>query len=60
MVRPVNVETGLSDGALTEVSGDDLQPGQPVVIGEMLSAAAGASDANPFMPQIRRRSTPNR
>jgi HlyD family secretion protein len=60
MVRPVKVKTGLSDGALTEVSGGDLQPGQPVVLGELRSAAAGASDANPFMPQIRRRSTPNR
>jgi len=60
LVRPVKVKTGLSDGALTEVSGNDLQAGQPVVIGEMRSAAADTSTANPFTPQIRRRSTPNR
>ena len=60
MVRPVKVKTGLSDGALTEVAGDDLQAGQPVVVGELRPAAADNATANPFTPQIRRRSTPNR
>jgi len=61
LVRPVEVNIGLSDGALTEISGEALQEGQTVVIGEKRTATAEtASAANPFTPQLRRRSTGNR
>jgi HlyD family secretion protein len=56
LVRPVAVEIGLSDGAQTEISGDALQEGQPVIIGEKRAASAETAAANPFTPQLRRRS----
>ena len=60
LVRPVEVKIGLSDGTLTEISGDALQEGQPVVIGEKRAATAETASANPFTPQLRRRSAANR
>jgi HlyD family secretion protein len=60
LVRPVQVKIDLSDGALTEISGEALQEGQPVVIGEKQTAAAQTASANPFTPQLRRRSTASR
>ena len=60
LVRPVKVKIGLSDGALTEVAGAALQAGQSVVTGEKQSASAQASAANPFTPQLRRRSSAKR
>jgi HlyD family secretion protein len=55
-MRPVRVRVGLSDGALTEVEGEGLAEGLQVVVGEeQAAAAAGASAANPFVPQIPRR-----
>jgi HlyD family secretion protein len=60
LVRPVRVKIGLSDGALTEVSGEALQEGQPVIIGEKQAATADTASANPFTPQLRRRNTANR
>jgi HlyD family secretion protein len=60
LVRPVQVKIGLSDGALTEISGEALQEGQPVVIGEKQTATGQTASANPFTPQLRRRNTANR
>jgi HlyD family secretion protein len=55
-VRPVRVKTGLTDGTLTEVEGDDLTEGLRVVIGEATQETVEASNAerNPFAPQIAR------
>ena len=60
LVRPVEVKIGLSDGTLTEISGDTLQEGQAVVIGEKQTATVETASANPFTPQLRRRSAANR
>jgi HlyD family secretion protein len=48
-VRPVDVKTGVSDGANTAVAADDLQEGQEVVIGEA-SASSQSTTKNPFLP----------
>ena len=60
-VRPVHVNTGLTDGTLTEVEGKGLMEGMRVVVGEATreeatrEAAAGPSaERSPFTPQIGR------
>ena len=55
-VRPIHVETGLSDGAMTEVESPQLTEGVNVVTGsEMPQMASGSETAtNPFVPQIGR------
>ena len=59
-VKPVKVQVGLSDGALTEIDGGALQEGAQVVIAEKRQAGRDAATTNPFTPQLRRRSTSNR
>ncbi|MEK6701133.1 MAG: efflux RND transporter periplasmic adaptor subunit [Planctomycetota bacterium] len=51
-VTPVSVKVGLSDGNATEVSGEDLEEGDEVIVGEMSAAAAAAGSTNPFAPQM--------
>jgi HlyD family secretion protein len=55
-VRPIRVNTGLTDGASTEVEGSGLSEGLRVVIGEGTreAEAAPGADRNPFAPQIGR------
>ncbi len=54
-VRPVRVRTGLNDGTMTEVQGDNLKEGLEVVVGEEVPEEAGAATStNPFTPQFRR------
>lgn len=48
----VFVKVGLSDGSNTEVSGDDLEEGDEVIVGELSAAAAAAASTNPFAPQM--------
>jgi HlyD family secretion protein len=52
-VRPVSVDVGMSDGAVTQIEGDDMKEGIRVVVGERTrEAAKGPSDEqNPFAPQ---------
>jgi HlyD family secretion protein len=50
-VRPVRVKLGLSDGARTEVIGDDLKDGTNVVTGDAVQVATSDS-SNPFAPQM--------
>lgn len=50
-VRPVAVDTGLTDGAMTEVPGDVLREGMEVVIGEVIKVSTGGA-RSPFTPQI--------
>ena len=58
-VQPIRVRTGLTDGAMTEVSGPELKEGMDVVAGAQAPQMASApeSSTNPFIPQMRR-STP--
>jgi len=53
-VRPINVRAGLSDGTMTEVSGDEIKEGLQIITGEQQQAAATTGTTNPFVPQIRR------
>jgi HlyD family secretion protein len=50
-VRALKVRIGLSDGAMTEIVGGDLQEGMAVVVGEVHGEAA-PSTSNPFTPQM--------
>jgi len=56
-VRPVEVRTGLSNYTMTEVQGQELHEGLEVVLGEQPHGQAGSNPSNPFVPQLRRRST---
>jgi HlyD family secretion protein len=53
-VRPIEVTTGISDGANTAVIADGLREGQEIVTGE--AAVTAQTDAkNPFLPKVLRR-----
>ena len=54
-VRPIKVRAGLSDGAMTQVQGQDLSVGLTVVTGIQDQKAASADTKNPFTPQFLRR-----
>ena len=55
-VRPIRVKSGLTDGTLTEVEGNDLTEGLRVVIGEATQETADGPSAerSPFTPQVGR------
>jgi HlyD family secretion protein len=55
-VRPVSVETGLTDGTHTEVSGAGVSEGMRVVVGveESQSRADAGGGSSPFTPQFGR------
>jgi HlyD family secretion protein len=55
-VRPIKVNTGLSDGTMTEVQGDEVKEGMEVIIGEQRQGANNAATTNPFAPQMMRSS----
>ncbi len=55
-VRAVPVRAGLSDGAMTQVQGQDLSIGLAVVTGVRDLKAESADTRNPFTPQFLRRS----
>jgi HlyD family secretion protein len=57
LVRPIGVTTGLTDGLVTEISGDGVSEGLQVIVGEEEAAneatkrASDGEDAkNPFVP----------
>ena len=54
--RPVSVETGLTDGTLTEVSGPGLSEAMNVVVGtrENGAGAGAGGGSSPFTPQFGR------
>ncbi|MFI5148143.1 MAG: efflux RND transporter periplasmic adaptor subunit [Bacteroidia bacterium] len=57
-VYPVRVITGLTDGLLTEVSGN-IRAGSEVATGVLTETAAVTQQKNPFMPQFpQRKKTP--
>ncbi len=53
-VRPLAVKAGLSDGAMTEVSGENLAEGLDVVAGVQFQAGAKPDTSNPFTPSFSR------
>jgi HlyD family secretion protein len=55
-VRPIKVNTGLSDGTMTEVQGEEVKEGMEVIIGEQRQGTKDTGTTNPFAPQMMRRS----
>ena len=53
-VKPVEVRTGVTDGANTSVTADALREGQEVVTGESTESAP-TGPQSPFLPPVRRR-----
>jgi HlyD family secretion protein len=53
-VRPLAVKVGLSDNAMTEVSGENLAEGLEIVTGVQLQASAKPDTSNPFTPSFTR------
>jgi len=51
-VRPVVVQVGLSDGAMTDVQSDRLSEGTEIVLGEAVRGSGSAQTVNPFTPQL--------
>jgi HlyD family secretion protein len=50
-LKPLEVQIGLSDGVVTEISGGDVQEGDDVVTGEARpGAVTSTGDVNPFAP----------
>ncbi|HEX8916166.1 MAG TPA: hypothetical protein VF796_27705, partial [Humisphaera sp.] len=54
LLKPVDVKTGMTDGAYTELLGDELAKDAEVVTGEFPreGANAPAGGTNPFAPQF--------
>lgn len=59
-VRPLRVSIGVSDGTMTEVSGDSLEEGAQVILSEARASAhngttqegSASAGSNPFVPQM--------
>jgi len=52
-VRPIPVDAGLSDGSMTEVRGDGVKEGMPVVVSEERKTASSPSPGgSPFTPRL--------
>jgi HlyD family secretion protein len=55
-VRPIRVRIGLSDGANTEVEGENLSNGMKIVVGLDTNGNTGSTQTtNPFVPQFPRK-----
>jgi len=57
-VRPRAVRTGVSDGTMTEIQGENLDEGTEVVVGEVSQASGRTETTNPFVPKITRGKRP--
>ena len=55
-VRPVHVKTGLTDGIVTEIEGNDVTEGMRIVIGEATQETTDVpnTERSPFTPQVGR------
>jgi len=53
-VMPIQVRLGLSDGAMTEIAGDNLTEGLEIVTGQQSRVAESRDTTNPFAPKIPR------
>jgi len=49
--RPVTIQTGLSDGTYTEVTGGDLEPGDQVVVAAFSKKETGSAARTPGGPR---------
>ncbi|MBN2108510.1 MAG: hypothetical protein JW832_13880, partial [Deltaproteobacteria bacterium] len=49
-VKPVKVGIGSTDGAMTEVHGEEVQEGLEIILGEQRQES-GDNAKSPFMPQ---------
>src|SRR5262245_32809707 len=49
------VRAVLADGTRTEIEGEGISEGLPVIVGEAVADAPAAKDANPFAPSLARR-----
>ena len=53
LLRPIEVKLGMTDGAATEVSGDEIEEGMEVITGEVApEMAAAPGGTNPFAPKF--------
>ena len=50
-LEPIMVVTGLTDGRLTEITTDQLKPGDQIVMGVTSNDASGDQARSPFSPQ---------
>jgi HlyD family secretion protein len=50
-VRPIEVQIGISDGSQTEISGEGIEAGMQVVVGEV-RVEEESDVTNPFMPKL--------
>lgn len=48
----IRVRAGLSDGSVTEITTDELDEGDQVIVGQVTAGAAASGSTNPFAPQI--------
>ncbi|MDB5291260.1 MAG: efflux transporter, family, subunit [Massilia sp.] len=55
LLKPITVHVGVTDGLMTEVSGDDLKEGTEIVTGEIRAGSTGDGTTNPFAPQFPKR-----
>lgn len=54
-VQPIKVHTGVSDGTMTEISGDEIKEGLQLITGQQQQqTGTNTGTTNPFVPQIRR------
>jgi HlyD family secretion protein len=53
-VRPIKVRTGLNDGTMTEIEGNEIKEGLEIITGEKQKTETNTGTTNPFVPQIRR------
>ena len=51
-LTPVRVQTGVSDGAMTEIVGTDVKEGTEIVTGEDHEVADTSGTVNPFAPKV--------
>src|SRR5262249_14655777 len=50
--RPIKVKVGHSDTLMTEITGDDIQEGTQVIVGESRQNNGSNGTTNPFTPQM--------
>lgn len=50
LVSPLKVRTGLSDGSMTEIEGDEVKEATEVIVGMESQAADSGKTSNPFTP----------
>ncbi|HXX94804.1 MAG TPA: efflux RND transporter periplasmic adaptor subunit, partial [Planctomycetota bacterium] len=51
-IRPEKVRAGISDGSVTEVEGDGIHEGDPIVVDEATPGTPGTTTSNPFAPKL--------